>query len=94
MKVEEDRLHYTTKAYTFVKGHTLALEDKTMQGRLVGYEKEKQKKYKGHSPWRTPGSVDGTWLRPRHWEAKMAACGEPVNSDDQQQRRNYQQTSQ
>lgn len=65
-----------------------------MQGRLVRNEKENQKKNKGNTPRGTTSSVDGTRLRSWHGEAYLGCSGEPVNNDDQEQWRNYQQTLQ
>jgi len=62
-----------------------------MKGWLEGDEKEEEEKDKGNAPRGATSSVDGTGLRSWHGEAYLAACGEPVNNDDQEEWRNHQQ---
>lgn len=67
----------------------LELENKAMNGGLVSDEKEKQQQHKCYTPGRATGSVDGIRLRPWNREANLATCGEPMNHDDQNQRRHH-----
>lgn len=63
-----------------------------MQIRLERDEEKKQKQNEGNAPRRATGSVDGAWLRPWNWKTELGAGGEPVNCNDQKQRRNHKQS--